>query len=503
MHEPVTPLYLTSDMRRLERAESGSSLMAKAGQALATLAHEIAENSDPVLVIAGPGNNGGDALVAARLLKQHWHPVIVVLAADPGKLPADAAQAYQSWMTAGGSCLDAIPENTRFSLAIDGLFGIGLQRPLEGRYAGLVNQINALPCPVLAIDVPSGLDADTGRVLGCAVEADITLTLLAAKPGLYTLDGPDHAGTVIVSDLGIDTQALADPRGWLLEGSMFSPALPPRKQNSHKGLFGNVTIIGGSEGMTGAALLAGRAALLCGGGRVYVGLFAENAPLADTLQPELMLRRAADLHEEIEASCAVIGPGLGRSPQAVKVLDAWLGKPLPLVLDADALQLVAQGAELKPLLHQREFPTVMTPHPGEAAALANCSSQEIQHDRIASAVQLAKDYRAIVILKGAGTVIAEPDGRWYINTSGNPGLSSAGTGDVLAGMAGAFIAQGVEAGHAARLAVWLHGAAADGLVSRGIGPVGLTASEVALEVRTLINRGFPVESTKHQQQGKT
>ena len=489
MYEPRTPLYLSSDIRQLEQLESGGSLMAKAGLALATLAQEIAaDNADPILIVAGPGNNGGDGLVAALHLKQGWHRVIVVLAADPAKLPADAAKAYQAWMADGNSCLDAIPADTRFSLAIDGLFGIGLQRPLEGRFAALVRHINQLPCPVLSIDIPSGLDADSGRILGCVIEADYTLTFLAAKPGLYTLEGPDHAGTVLVSDLGIAAPDQLSPRGWLLEDCMFRPALPPRKQNSHKGLFGNVAILGGSDGMTGAALLAARAALLSGGGRIYVGLLSETAPLLDPAQPELMLRQATELHDQIDASCAVIGPGLGRSPQAAKLLKTWLEKPVPLVLDADALQLIGQNAELGKTLATREQLAVITPHPGEAAALLHCTSSDIQHDRINSALQLAQEFQAITVLKGAGTVIAEPGGHWYINTTGNPGLSSAGTGDVLAGMTRAFIAQEIEVGHAARLAVYLQGAAADALVAHGTGPVGLTASEIALKVRTLINQ---------------
>ena len=498
MHKPTTPLYPSTDIRKLEQLAPGGSLMAKAGQALATLAGELAaETSDPILIVAGPGNNGGDALVAARLLKQKWHQVVVVLAGDPAKMPEDAAHAYQAWLADGGTCLDEIPPSPQFSLAIDGLFGIGLQRPLEGRYAALVHAINRLPCPVLSVDIPSGLDADTGSIHGCAVAADYTLTFLAAKPGLYTLDGPDHAGTIMVSDLGMDAAGIGEPRGWLLEDPMFHPALPPRRQNSHKGLFGNVAIIGGSEGMVGAALLAGRAALLCGSGRVYVGLLAEDAPLLDSAQPELMLRHAPDLHEKVEASCAVIGPGLGRAPQALKVLKAWLDQPVPLVLDADALQLIGQNPALKTVLQQRNQPVVITPHPGEAAALLNMSSAEVQHDRIRNALRLAQEYKAVTLLKGAGTVIAEPGGHWYINTSGNPGLSSAGTGDVLAGMIGAFIAQGLSAADATTLAAWLHGAAADELVSHGTGPVGLTASEVALKARTLINRSFLAQPSRH------
>ena len=495
MHKPSTPIYLSKDIRKLEQAVPGGSLMAKAGLALATLAEELAsDDANPILIIAGPGNNGGDALVAARLLKDKWHRVIVVLAADPSKLPADAADAYEAWMNAGGDCVDRIPANTHFSLAIDGLFGIGLRRPLEGCHAELVLELNQMGCPVLSVDIPSGLDADTGHIHGCAVQADYTLTFLAAKPGLYTLNGPDHAGTIVISDLGISASEIIYPTGWLLEEPMFRPALPPRLQNSHKGLFGNVAVIGGSEGMTGAALLAGRAALLAGGGRVYVGSLAEASLLVDPIHPELMLRHAHSLHEEIEASCAVIGPGLGRTPQAIKILKAWLLQPVPLVLDADALQLIGIDAELKTMLQQRTPPSVMTPHPGEAAALSGLSNEMVQRDRVICATKLACEFDATILLKGAGTIIAEPDGSWYINTSGNPGLSSAGTGDVLAGMIGAFIAQGVPVNEAAKLGAYLHGLAADALVAHGTGPVGLTASEIALKVRTLINQSAKLQS---------
>ena len=499
MHKLPTPVYLRSDIRKLEQQEPGGSLMAKAGLALAALAEEIASNgADPILIVAGPGNNGGDALVAARHLKNKWHQVIVVLAADPARFPTDAAHAYQAWIDDGGSFIDSIPPNMRFSLVIDGLFGIGLQRPLEGRHAELIQQINALACPVLSVDIPSGLDADSGRIHGCVVRADYTLTFLAAKPGLYTLDGPDHAGTIVISDLGINAIEAVAPSGWLLEDHMFQPALPTRKLNSHKGLYGNVVVIGGNEGMAGAALLAARAALLSGGGRIYVGLLSDGMPLLDTAQPELMLRHAGMLHEQVKAACAVIGPGMGRSPQSLKLLNIWLQQSVPLVLDADALQLLGRDATLKPILQQRSHPTLMTPHPGEAAALGGLSNEEIQQDRVGAALKLAADYNAIILLKGAGTVIAEPEGRWYINSTGNPGLASAGTGDVLAGILGAFIAQGVEAAEAARLGAYLHGAAADALVAQGMGPVGLTASEIALQVRSLINQGFH-RSHQHQQ----
>lgn len=489
MSNPTTPLYLSRDIRAIEQMAGTAGLMEKAGQALATLAGDLLENGDdPILIIAGPGNNGGDALVAARHLKQSWHRVIVVLAGERSKFPADAAAACDAWLAAGGTLLAAIPENTQFGLVIDGLFGIGLQRPLQGHHAELVEQINQLACPVLAVDIPSGLCADTGRVLGCAVHATHTLTFLGLKPGLYTLEGPDHAGTVLFSDLGVTVTEPA--KGWLLERDMFTPALPPRRQNSHKGLFGNVAVVGGADGMVGAALLAARAALLIGSGRVYAGLLSDTAPLLDPLHPELMLRRAAGLVQHIEASCALIGPGLGRSPQAVQIVTEWIAQPIPLVLDADALQLIGMHPALKTLLQQRQHATVITPHPGEAASLLGCSNAEIQQERIGNALKLAQELQAITVLKGAGSICAEPDGAWYINTSGNPGLSSAGSGDVLAGMIAGLNAQGLEADHATRLGVYLHGAAADALVAEGTGPVGLTASEVALKARDLINQNF-------------
>lgn len=487
MSKPITPLYFSQEIRAIEQMAGTAGLMEKAGQALATLADDLLENGDdPILIVAGPGNNGGDALVAARYLKQSWHRVITVLAGERSKLPADAAAACNAWQAAGGTLLASIPENMQFGLVIDGLFGIGLQRPLQGYHAGFVEQINRLACPVLAVDIPSGLCADTGRVLGCAINATHTLTFLGLKPGLYTLEGPDHAGTVLVSDLGVNVTEPA--KGWLLEREMFIPALPPRPQNAHKGLFGNVAVVGGADGMVGAALLAARAALLMGSGRVYAGLLSDTAPLLDPLHPELMLRRAVGLAQHIEASCAIIGPGLGRSQQAVQIVADWLAQPIPLVLDADALQLISMHPALKVSLQQRAHPTVITPHPGEAASLLSCSNAEIQQDRIGNALKLAQQLQVITVLKGAGSICAEPDGTWYINTSGNPGLSSAGSGDVLAGMIAGFIAQGLAVNHATRLGVYLHGAAADALVAQGTGPVGLSASEVALKARELINQ---------------
>ena len=482
----ITPLYLSQQIRVIEQLVTDDSLMAKAGLAIAALAKDLLQNSDDtILIIAGPGNNGGDVLVAARHFMQSWHKVVVVMAGEADRLPVDAAEAHDAWLACGGTVQTSIPQNTYYGLVIDGLFGIGLQRPLDGKYAELIGQINALSCPILAVDIPSGLSADTGCVLGYAVQATHTLTFLGLKPGLYTLDGPGHVGEIHFSDLGVSNSVTA--QGWLLEQEMFIPALPPRKKNSHKGLFGSVAVIGGDSGMNGAVLLAARAALLIGGGKVYGGLLAEHGALLDPMQPEIMLRRASGLHDEITVSCAVVGPGMGRSQRAFQCLADWLGQPVPLVLDADALQLIATHPPLKTMLQQRQHEAVITPHPGEAASLLGCSNADIQQDRIGNALKLAQEFKVTAILKGAGSICAQADGQWFINTSGNPGLSTAGTGDVLAGIIGGLIAQGLSPSHAAKLGVYVHGAAADALVQQGIGPIGLTASEVALMARQLIN----------------
>jgi len=478
----LTPLYRVSAIRGIEAAHGTAGLMAKAGLAAATLAQELVADGLPVLILAGPGNNGGDALVAARHLKLAWHQVDVVFTGEAGKLPEDARAAHAAWLACGGSIVADIPPARRYGLIIDGLFGIGLTRELDARHTALVDAVNQMSTPVLALDIPSGLCADSGRVLGCAVNADHTLSFLGLKPGLYTLEGPDHAGTVHSTDLGIPAQPA---QGWLIESR---PALPaPRRKNSHKGNYGSLAVLGGETSMVGAALLAARAALLTGAGRVYCGLLAEHAPTVDDGQPELMLRNAKSLLDLDHLTALVVGPGMGRSGHAESALQRALHYPAPLLLDADALPLLSDHQELRQTLRERPFAATLTPHPGEAASLLGCAVADVQADRVAAALKIAHDYHAITVLKGCGSIVATPDGRWFINASGNPGLSSAGMGDVLAGIVGSLIGQGMACLDATLLGVYLHGAAADNLVADGIGPLGLTASEIALEARSLLN----------------
>jgi hydroxyethylthiazole kinase-like uncharacterized protein yjeF len=269
---------------------------------------------------------------------------------------------------------------------------------------------------------------------------------------------------------------------------MFQNALPPRSNDAHKGTFGSVAIIGGDTGMVGAVLLAARAALHSGAGRVYAAMLCKNAPSVDLLQPEIMLRTPAAITQLSQLNCVVIGTGLGQSSAALELLEYWLAQNIPLLIDADALNLIACHLHLAEIIICRNAETVITPHAGEAARLLDVSIDNIQNNRTESAIKLAKNLNATCVLKGAGTVCAHHGGSCFINTTGNVGLASGGTGDVLSGIIGSLMAQGLTGLQAAKLGVYVHGAAADSLVESGVGPIGLTASEVALEARNIINQ---------------
>ncbi len=487
-----SPIYATSAIRELEelaRAEPGAPvLMERAGLAAAKLARNLCgDTAKAVLVVAGPGNNGGDAFEVAAHLKRGYFRVSVVFSGERERLSKDARAALRKWEAAGGTLLGAIPETSRFDLAIDGLFGIGLTRPLEGAHAALVGKLNALETPILALDIPSGINADTGAVMGCAVRASHTITFIAHKPGLLTLDGPDHCGMLKLDTLGIDPASVLDPEGELLDESILEGAVHPRPKNFHKGQAGSVGILGGSAGMVGAAVIAGRAALQCGAGRVYLGLLTPRPPDVDYTRPELMLRKPSAVTEKGLVDMLVAGPGMGKSSAGRKLLGSALRAPVPLLLDADALNLVADSGTFAATLAKRAAPTIMTPHPAEAARLLGRATGEVQSDRVASAREMARRYRSLVVLKGNGSVIAAPEGAFWINPTGNPGMASAGMGDALAGMIAALCAQGADPLTALLAGTFLHGAAADALAARGSGPVGITASEVIDQARVLLN----------------
>ncbi len=490
---PASPIYTTPAIRKLEAlaATRPSVLMERAGAAAAEFARGLCgDTARAVLILAGPGNNGGDAFEVAAQLKRWFFRVSLVFAGERGKLSKDALAALEKWEAAGGTLLDDIPEGSRFDLAVDGLFGIGITRPLAGMHGALVEKFNALGVPILSLDIPSGINPDTGAVMGCAVRASHTITFIAHKPGLLTLDGPDHCGELKLDTLGLDPAKLLAADGQLLAKDILARVLTPRRKNFHKGMAGSVGILGGAAGMVGAAVIAGRAALKCGAGRIYLGLLTPRPPYLDYSQPELMLRKPRDVLEKGLLDVVVAGPGMGKSKAAANLLRGALKAPVPLVLDADALNLIASNRPLAAAVGKRAAATLLTPHPAEAARLLGENTRAVQADRIASAQLLAQHYRSFVVLKGNGSVIATPDGKWWINPSGNPGMASAGMGDALTGIVAALLAQGSEPLTALLAGVYLHGTAADELVAAGTGPVGITASEVIDRARALLNRSL-------------
>jgi len=491
------PVYTTTEIRKIESlvltAPNPPCLMEKAGLAAAEIAKArfLTHDRNRVLVLAGPGNNGGDAFVLARHLRAWEMRVTLVFTGETERLSQDAKQALNRWQLAGGSINSDIPATEQWDCVIDGLFGIGLdkKRTLSEKYQKLILHVNSLNIPILALDIPSGLHSDSGNAQDVTIRADITATFIALKPGLLTHDGCDFCGKIILCDLGIDTAAMIPPQTWLLNKSSIGSRLPrPRPANSHKGSYGSVGILGGTSGMIGAALLAGRAALKLGAGRVYLGLLAaENTPAFDPNQPELMLRSPRDFFVPDFLDCLVVGPGLGTQITACAYLEQALHTDLPLIIDADALNLIASYSELSHILQKREASAVLTPHPAEAARLLDLSTAEVQRDRLNTARYLAEQFNCPIVLKGAGSICALPNGHCYFNTTGNPGLSTAGTGDVLSGFLGALLTQGLSPEDALLSAVYLHGAAADALLDRLYGPVGMTASEIILSARKLLN----------------
>jgi hydroxyethylthiazole kinase-like uncharacterized protein yjeF len=317
------------------------------------------------------------------------------------------------------------------------------------------------------------------------VRASHTVTFIALKPGLLTLDGPDHCGQIQVHALDLDVQRLQSPTAWVAEPGLFRGVLKPRPRNFHKGKAGSVAILGGAAGMSGAALLAGRAALKMGAGRVYVGLLDEKVFL-DFQNLELMLRHPDDALG-LDLDALVVGPGIGEGERAEALVAAALASDLPCVLDADALNLISENPELRQACARRSADTLLTPHPAEAARLLAVQTAEVQADRVKAAKILSTNLNAHVVLKGNGSILVARDGHWFVNASGNPGMASAGMGDVLAGMLGALLAQRYSGESSLVLGVHLHGAAADALVASGVGPVGLTASEVIDAARRVWN----------------
>ncbi len=479
------PLFDDAATRQMEQRAAAAlpahALMARAGVALLRLARAVAPHARRAWVAAGPGNNGGDGLVLAMWLHRAGVDVSVTLAgARPDRAPPpDAAWALAEARAAGVRVRDDLPdadERRSLDLAVDALLGVGQSRAPDGALAAAVAALNDIAAPVLAVDAPTGLSTDTGRRLGDAcVRATHTLALLTAKPGLVTGAGREVAGELWFDDLGVEPQPGDVPTATLTGRDAVAACVPRRRHDANKGSFGDVHVAGGAAGMVGASLLAAHAASLAGAGRVLVHARSSDAggvlPV-DVRHPELMLRPVAELQSAIRDNrMATVVAGCGGGDDVLAELPGCLSNACRMVLDADALNAVARDAGLRAHLRARGArgaATVLTPHPLEAARLLGVGAADVQADRLGAARRLAADTRAVVVLKGSGTLVVAPDGRVAVNPTGDARLATAGTGDVLAGWTGglwsalkasdASVAQAFEV---ARAAAWIHGQAVE------------------------------------------
>jgi NAD(P)H-hydrate epimerase len=452
-------------------------------------------------IICGRGNNGGDGFVVARTLLQRGVDTSVFVIGSLADVRGDARTNIDILGRLGVTVVEISDEQTwelhfseisQCSLIVDAIVGTGLTSALSGMMETVVADINASAIPVVSIDLPSGLSADTPDLVGDCIQASMTVTLAAPKLPLVLPPGETHAGDIVVADIGVPgdvVEGLDGPRVDLLTPAQVRVLVEPRAPESHKGDFGRVTIVAGSRGKTGAAYLAGIGALRSGAGLVTIATPASCLPIVASMAPEFMTEPLAEseqgtvVTEAVEAILALqqdvisCGPGLGRGPAVAEFVRLLVDRAtVPLVLDADALTVLADDPSV--LMGKEEREIIITPHPGEMARLTGASIEEVQTSRLQIASEFASSRRLYVVLKGHRTIVATPDGHVFINPTGNPGMASGGTGDVLAGMIAAWLAQLLDAEAACRLAVFLHGAAGD-LAAMHEGEVSTTASDLA------------------------
>ena len=480
-------LYLAAQTRAIDASAiasgvSGFTLMSRAARVVYELVSESFESTLPLFVVCGGGNNGGDGLLVAWLAKNRGREVQVCLSKSPEALKGDAARAYALCLEAGIEFVD-LPD-TPFDedwLIVDALLGTGLNRDVQGDALRAIAWMNASAAPVVAVDVPSGLCSDTGRELGEAVKADITVTFIALKFGLFTGNGPDCAGFLHYADLEVADPVFAAhlPVAERLDLPALLANLDPRQANSHKGFYGHVLVVGGDYGFGGAVAMAAEAALSCGAGLVSVATRAEHVSAVLARTPEVMVHAVANRHELDNLlagmSVVVIGPGLGQSPWSEQLLQVVLERDQPLVVDADALNILVTKQWLGRLA-ARTAPVVVTPHPGEAARMLGQTTAQVQGDRLAASRALQALIDGVVVLKGAGSLVSSNRGVG-LSDFGNAGMASGGMGDVLSGVLGALLAQIPDAVFATELGVCLHGDAAD-LAAARFGLRGLRATQL-------------------------
>lgn len=485
-------LYSAAQVRALDASliaagTAGFELMQRAARATWRALVRQWPTANELSVLAGHGNNAGDGYLVAMLARRAGWSVRVLAVGDPQRLQGDAALAHAEAVSENVLVEPWTAQSGLRGIVLDALLGTGLSGNVREPYASAIAAINASGLPVVAVDIPSGLCADTGRILGCVVHADLTVTFIGLKVGLFTGDAADVTGELVFNDLQADPQ--------LLDGTAFTarrlsianlPRLATRAPVSHKGKFGHVLLIGGDRGYGGAILLSAQSALRSGAGMVSLSTRPEHVSPALSRIPEAMVLGTSSANQLMglleKVSVLVVGPGLGQAGWGRSLLSAAANAPLPQVWDADALNLLAGG--------QVNLPKgcVITPHPGEAARLLGVSTADVQSDRPAAAHALSKKYTAVVVLKGTGSLIAHPDGRLALCHQGHPAMATAGLGDVLAGVLGALLAQGMEPFDAACLAVWLHANAGE---QQGKSGRGLAASDLIPVIRQLLEEQAP------------
>ena len=485
-----TRIYSVASVREIDRTAiedngiAGYTLMTRAGAAAVQATRQRFPDSQHWQVVCGAGNNGGDGYVVARLASAAGIDVTVTTLADPGKLHGDAALAYQDFVAQGGAVsvwggdLDDAAD-----LIVDAILGSGLERDVSGDFERAVTAINRHAGKVVSLDIPTGIHGDTGAVLGCAVNADLTITFVGLKSGLFLGAAPDYCGELIYDGLDIpDTLRTMVPAFRRADAAWLRQQLPRRKRTAHKGDFGHVLVVGGGAGMPGAVRLCGEAALRAGAGRVSIATDPSHAALLAATRPELMshaISSAADLDSLLaKADVIAFGPGLGQSDWARMLYERVAAENRPAVWDADALNLLAANPS-------RADHRILTPHPGEAATLLDQTGAAVQADRPAAAQALAERYGGVAVLKGAGTLIASAQHETWLCTAGNPGMAAPGMGDALTGIIAALLAQGLSIQAAAVTGVEVHARAGDRAAA--LGERGMTASDLIEQLRGVIN----------------
>ena len=484
-------IYSVASVRELDRIAiedhgiPGYTLMTRAGAAAVRAARQSFPDAGRWQVVCGAGNNGGDGYVVARLAANDGIVVSVIALVDPTTLSGDAAVAYEDFVAEGGTVIPWAGElDKEADLLFDAILGSGLEREVGGRFAEAVSAINAHAARVFALDIPTGIHGDSGEQLGCAVQADSTMTFVGLKTGLFLGCAADFCGDLMYDGLGIPDECLAavSPELRRIDDALLQSLFTPRRRASHKGDFGHVLVIGGGPGMPGAARMCGEAALRAGAGRVSVATASAHASILASTRPELMshgIEVAADLEPLLEkADVLAFGPGLGRTDWARELFGRVAADSRPAVWDADALNLLADSPA--PAVSR-----IITPHPGEAGVLLGQSAAQVQADRTAAVRALQDRFGGVAVLKGAGSLISAGEKVPTISTSGNPGMAAAGMGDVLTGIIAAFLAQGFSAEEAALAGVETHARAGD-RAARG-GERGLIASDLMAELRAVIN----------------